>query len=148
MSMTYIMYMTPTLKEARRIGLMAKRINAVPLDRCVMLSPMPEDDPIYREPQFGHPRIRVRWMVATRNSDLAGDRYAWSRAITLYETRPYWIAWLTSHLDHWRTLRGKRVPIEFMKTQGDYLREDREEKERAARKKEEEKDEACTPDNP
>ena len=148
MSMTYIKYMTPTLKEARRIGLMAKRIHAVPLDRCIMLAPMPEDDPIYREPQFGHPRIRVCWMVATRNSDLAGDRYAWSRAIMLYETRPYWIAWLMSWLDRWRTLRGKRVPIELMKTQGDYLREEREEKERAAREKEEGKDEVRTPDNP
>ena len=116
MSMTYIKYMTPTIEEARRIGLMAKRIHAKPLDRCVMLAPMDENDPIYREPQFGHPRIRVRWIVATRNPELALDKYAWSRAITLYETHPYWLAWLISWLDRWRTLRGKRIPIQEMKT--------------------------------
>ena len=101
--MTYIKYMTPTFEEAKRVGLMAKRLHGEPLGRCVMLSPLPDDDPIYREPQFGHPRVRVRWAVATRNPDLALDLRAWDRAVELYETRPYWIAYLQSL---WESKRG------------------------------------------
>lgn len=106
MSMIYIMYMTPTKKEAARIGLMAKRLHRKPLDRCVMLSPFAEDEEaIYREPQYGHSRTRCYWKVGTRNSGLAGDDYAWTRAIELYETRPYWIAYLQSV---WESRFGRR----------------------------------------
>lgn len=97
MSMVYIKYMSPTFKEAKRIGLMAKRLHREPLGRCVMLSPIGDDEEaIYREPQYGHPRIRVHWMIGTRNCELANNKTAWHRAIELYETRPYWIAYLQS----------------------------------------------------
>ena len=105
MSMTYIKYMTPTFAEAKRIGLMAKRLHREPLGRCVMLAPLPEDDPIYREPQFGRPRVRVHWAIATRNVELAMDKRAWDRAIELYETCPYWIAFLRSV---WESRFGRR----------------------------------------
>lgn len=105
--MIYIMYMTPTQKEAIRIARMAKRLHGVPLPPCVMLSPVPEDDPIYREPQYGKPRVRVHWQIGTRNPELASDDHAWQQAIELYETRPYWIAFLQSLWDGYLTRRVK-----------------------------------------
>ena len=96
MSTIYVRYMCPTLKEAKRIGRMAKRLHGERLPKCVMLSPIEADDPTYREPQYGHPRVRVHWMIGTRNCALAQDLRAWDRAIELYETRPYWIAYLQS----------------------------------------------------
>ena len=94
--MIYVMHLTPTQKEAIRIARMAKRLHGAPLARCILLSPLPEDDPICREPQFGNPRVRVHWQTGTKNPELALDERAWQRAIELCETRPYWIAWLRS----------------------------------------------------
>lgn len=97
MSMTYIMYMTPTFQEARRIGLMAKRLHGKPLGRCVMIAPFAEgEEAIYREPQHGKPRVRCFFKLATQNPGLAYDKHAWERAVELYDTRPYWIAFLQS----------------------------------------------------
>ena len=96
MSITYVKYMTPTFREAKRIGLMAKRLHGEKLSKCVMLSPIDDPNPTYREPQYGHPRVQVHWLIATRNKPLAYDDKAWDRAVELYETRPYWIAWLQS----------------------------------------------------
>lgn len=96
MSTIYLMYMCPTFKEAKRIGLMAKRLHGEKLPKCVMLSPVEDPEPIFREPQYGNPRIQVRWKIGTRNCELAKDSRAWDRAIELYETRPYWIAYLQS----------------------------------------------------
>ena len=102
MSKIYIMYMTPTREEATRIGLMAKRIHREPLGRCVMISPMTEGKPIYREPQHGKPRIRCHWAVSTRNVELAMDTDAWDIAIELYDTKPYWLAYLMSWIERWK----------------------------------------------
>ena len=97
MSKYYITYMTPTFKEARHLGILAKRLHRKPLPRCVIIGRIPEEDEaIYREPLHGKPRVRVRWTVGTRNPELAADIPAWNRAIDLLETRPYWIAWLQS----------------------------------------------------
>ena len=140
--MFYIMYMTQTLQEARRIGRMAKRIHAVPLPKCIAISGMDESDPIFREPQYGHPRVRVRWMIGTQNLQMIEDKYAWDRAIYLYENYPYWLACLISWLDHFRTKRGTRV---LTKKQKDHVlhyqewnrRKDEEEEEKHLRKEKE-----------
>ena len=127
--MFYIKYMTPTLQDAIRIGRMAKRIHAVPLPKCIAISDMDEKDPVYRMPQYGKPQIRVRWMIGTQNLRMIEDKYAWDRAIYLYENYPYWLAYIISWLDHYRTKWGKRVtmrPEHTLPTQGDYIRREEE----------------------
>ena len=114
--MIYIMYMTPTKKEAVRVGLMAKRIHAETLDKCVMLSDFaPDERAIFREPQHGKPRVRCHWKIATRNVALAGDTYAWKRAIELYDTKPYWLAYLISWVEHFKRSANKMKALrEFL----------------------------------
>lgn len=127
--MFYVMYMTQTLREARRIGRMAKRIHAVALPKCIAISSMDESDPIFREPQYGHPRVRVRWMIGTQNIQMIEDKYAWDRAIYLYENYPYWLAYLASWLDHFRTKWGTRIamrPEQILPTQGECIRREEE----------------------
>lgn len=102
MSMMYVVYFTPTKEEAVRIGLMAKRIHGKPLDRCVAISPVDDPRKIFREPQYGKPRIECHWGLSTRNPELAADKEAWETAIRLYETKPYWLAYLLSWIERWR----------------------------------------------
>ncbi len=98
MSKIHIMYMTPTMKEAMRIGRMAKRLHRElsSSDRCVIVSPLTYERAVFREPWHGKPRVEVHWIIGTMNLALAQDDRAWNRAIELYDTRPYWIAWLQS----------------------------------------------------
>lgn len=127
--MLHVMYMTPTLRDAIRIGCMAKRIHGEYLPKCVAISDMDENNPVYRDPQFGRPRVRVRWMIGTQNLRMIEDKYAWDRAIYLYENYPYWLAYLISWLDHFRTKWGTRVamrPEHTLPTQGDYIRREEE----------------------
>ena len=137
--MFYVMYMTQTLREARRIGRMAKRIHAVALPKCIAISSMDESDPIFREPQYGHPRVRVRWMIGTQNIQMIEDKYAWDRAIYLYENYPYWLAYPISWLDHFRTQWGTRVLTRKQKNHVHHYQEwngRKEEEERLQKEKE------------
>ncbi len=127
--MFHVMYMTPTLRDAIRIGRMAKRIHGEYLPKCVAISDMDENNPVYRDPQFGHPRVRVRWMIGTQNLRMIEDKYAWDRAIYLYENYPYWLAYLISWLDQFRTKWGTRVvmrPGQILPTQGECIRREEE----------------------
>ena len=101
----YVKFMAPTYEEAYRVGKLATILHLrganpnLPKtngpDPRLMLSPVEPDPargPLYREPMHGRPRVKVNWMVCTKDRDLAFDRAAWGNAILTLLSHPDWMA--------------------------------------------------------
>ena len=103
--MIYVKYMTRTLREAKLIGLMAKRLHGDKPRRGIVFIPLKEDEPVSRKPQCVDSRVsngwlvisngkaRVvdcrdpQWVVGTDDPDFSSDDRAWDQAIEYYRTR-------------------------------------------------------------